>query len=113
VSYQLHFSSEAERCIEEQLEWYDRETDHEQGDRWLAQLEAALERLSGNPERYGFAPENGLWRPELELRQMPFQPWKTKSAWRVLYVIDESSEVVTVIQIRHSRRPWLSEEESS
>jgi plasmid stabilization system protein ParE len=110
--YELRISSEAERCIDEQLLWY--EADERNGgadlaDRWLDLLEVALESLSRHPERNGFAPENGRWMSAVSIRQMRFQPWKSKSVWRVLYVIDEAAKLVTVLQVRHERRPLLDE----
>lgn len=110
MSYELLFSSEAERCIQEQLRWY--EADEERGgeelaDRWLERLVTAMDGLAEQPLRHGFAPENSRWMAHLEIRQLRFRPWKTLSAWRVLYVIDEAKEVVTVLQIRHASRPFL------
>lgn len=108
--YGLRISSEAERCIEDQLQWY--ETDEKNGgpelaDRWMELLEAALDILCRHPERNGFAPENGRWMPEISIRQMRLKPWKTPSAWRILYVIDEKAKLVTVLQVRHEKRPLL------
>lgn len=110
--YELRLSSEAERCIEEQVQWYEadeRNGGAELADRWLNRLEAALEALSEHPERHGFAPENGRWMPEVSLRQVRFKPWKTPSAWRILYAIDDRAGLVTVLQIRHGKRPLLPE----
>lgn len=110
MSFELFLSSDAERSVHEQLRWY--EADEDRGgarlaDRWLERLEAALHKLSGQPRRHGFAPENGRWMSHLSIRQVRFCPWKTSSAWRVLYVIDEEREIVTVLQIRHANRPFL------
>lgn len=113
MEFALLLSSEAERCIEEQFLWY--EADDANGglglaDRWMDKLEAALERLREHPERHGFAPENGRWRVDLAIRQMRFKPWKTPSTWRILYVVDKKAEKVTVLQIRHEKRPLLSDD---
>jgi plasmid stabilization system protein ParE len=110
MDYELLLSSEAERCIEEQIRWY--EVDETRGgaelaDRWLDLLETALDTLRQHPERCGFAPENGRWMPEISIRQMRFKPWKTPTAWRILFVIDEEAARVSVLQIRHERRPLL------
>jgi plasmid stabilization system protein ParE len=110
--YELRVSPEAERCIDEQLLWYEANERNGGADlavRWLDLLEVALESLSRHPERHGFAPENGRWMPAVAIRQMRFQPWKTTSVWRVLYVIDETAKWVTVLQVRHERRPLLDE----
>jgi plasmid stabilization system protein ParE len=110
MSFELFLSREAERCVHEQLRWY--EADDERGgevlaDRWLVRLESTLNKLTEQPRRHGFAPENGRWMSHLEIRQFRFRPWKTPSAWRVLYVIDEARKTVTVLQIRHASRPFL------
>lgn len=110
MNYELLLSSEAERCIEDQLLWY--EADEARGgadlaDRWMDLLETALDTLRQHPERCGFAPENGRWMPGISIRQMRFKPWKTPSAWRILFVIDEGAARVTVLQVRHEKRPLL------
>lgn len=112
MDYELLLSSEAERCIEDQILWYEADETRggaELADRWLDLLETAFDTLRQNPERYGFAPENGRWIPEIPIRQMRFKPWKTPSAWRILYVTDEQLARVTVLQVRHERRPLLPE----
>lgn len=114
MSYTLTLSDEAQRTIEEQLEWYEAGEKHggaELADRWLERLEAALSKLAASPHRHSLAPENGRWHPELEIRQMQFRPWKTGVGWRVLFVIDEKQRIVTVLQVRHERRRWLFEAE--
>ena len=111
-NYDLRISKEAEHCIEEQLQWYEAvATDGggELADRWMNMLEAALEALGQDPERHGFAPENGRWMPEISIRQMRFKPWKTPSVWRVLYLIDDKARQVAVLQVRHEKRPLLVE----
>jgi plasmid stabilization system protein ParE len=112
MDYELLLSSEAERCIEDQLLWY--EADEMRGgaelaDRWMDLLEIALDTIRQHPERHGFAPENGRRMPDVSIRQMRFKPWKTPSAWRILFVIDEQAARVTVLQIRHEKRPSLPE----
>ena len=112
MSGKLRLSSEAEDCIEEQLQWYEVDERHGGavlGEKWLQKLETALGELQQHPERHGFAPENGRWLPHLTIRQLRFQPWKSKSAWRVLYVYGEDTSTVTVLQIRHEKRPLLFE----
>jgi plasmid stabilization system protein ParE len=110
MDYELLLSSEAERCIEDQLLWY--EADETSGgpefaDRWLNLLENALKTLKLHPECYGFALENRRWRPKISIRQMQFKPWKTPSGWRILFVSDEQTARVTVLQLRHEKRPLL------
>ena len=112
MNWELRISSEAEACINEQQQWY--ESDEKRGgtvlaDRWLELIEVAMTELCKHPERHGFAPENGRWRPELNIRQMRFKPWKTRSSWRVLYVLDEKNGIITILQVRHEHRRWLFE----
>ena len=112
-AYELRLSAEAEHCVEYQLQWY--EADEANGgaglaDRWLDLLEAAFDALGQHPERHGFAPENGRWMSEVSIRQMRFKPWKTPSAWRILYAIDDQARLVTVLQVRHEKRPLLPED---
>ena len=113
MNWELRISSEAERCIEEQMLWYEADERHggaDLADRWLKKLEAALQKLGDHPERHGFAPENGQWHPEVVIRQLRFKPWKSKPGWRVLYVMDDEKHRVIVLQVRHERRPWLEDE---
>jgi mRNA-degrading endonuclease RelE of RelBE toxin-antitoxin system len=42
----------------------------------------------------------------VKIRQKRFRPWKGKSGWRVLYMVDELEAIVTILQIRHERQPW-------
>lgn len=115
-SYELRIASEAERCIEDQLLWYEAGAANggaELADLWMDLLETVLNALIRHPERHGFAPENGRWMSGIPIRQMRFKPWRTPSAWRVLYVIDEKEALVTVLQIRHVKRPLLGDERRS
>jgi hypothetical protein len=73
-------------------------------------LETALDALRDHPTRHGFAPENGRWMPSVSMRQMRFKPWKTPSAWRFLHTIDDQAKLVTVLQVRHEKRPLLSDD---
>ncbi len=114
MSCKLRISSEAEACLKEQIQWYKSDEKHggaELASRWLALIEVAMIEICKGPKKHGFAPENGRWNPDLNIRQMRFKPWKTKSVWRVLYVLDETSGIVTILQVRHERRKLLFEKE--
>lgn len=113
MKFHLLLSPEAERCIEEQLHWY--EEDAKRGgttlaNRWLNRLEIALQNLADEPHRHGLAPENGRWMSNLVIRQVRLNPWKTRSAWRILFTVDENHRTVTVLQIRHASRRFLHQE---
>lgn len=112
MAYCITFLKEAEACIEEQLNWYMKEDPHggsELAERWMDELQQSFRILKTRPERFGYAPENGKWHSQVEVRQMPFKPWKGKRGWRVLFTIDEEAKIVTVLQIRHTHRPFLHE----
>jgi hypothetical protein len=82
MSCELFLSDEAKRTIDDQVQWYEADEKHggaTLADRWIKRLELALAKLSTSPQRHGLAPENGLWHPELEIRQMQFRPWKPVS----------------------------------
>lgn len=114
MSYQWSLSPDADDCIFRQTQWYLVEvTDggEELATRWIIGLEVALENLAKHPTRHGFAPENGKWLPELQVRQMLFRPWKSGVGWRVLYAIDENAKLVTVLQVRHEHRRWMQDAE--
>ncbi len=114
MNWELRISSEAEACLKEQIQWYKSDEKHagsELASRWLALLKGAMTELCKGPKKYGFAPENGRWNPDLNIRQMHFKPWKTKSVWRVLYVLDEASGIITILQVRHERRKLLFEKQ--
>ncbi len=113
MPFLVTIAAEATRCIEDQIAWYEVDESHggpELADRWLELLQKALVDLESNPEGFGFAPENGKWQPQFALRQMPFKPWKKKFGWRLLFVVDHENHHVTIIQIRHERRPLLDQE---
>ncbi len=112
MSYLWELSKPAKAAVERQLEWYESDQAHggtELGDRWLASLERALEKLAIAPHHHGIAPENRRWNPQLEIRQMLLRPWKSGVGWRVIYTIDEDASLVSVLQIRHEHRRWLFE----
>ena len=104
----------ADACVAAQVNWY-RENEQHGGEalalRWFELLHLALATLGKNPTRHGFAPENGEWMRQYEIRQMLFRPWKSGAGWRVLYTIDEARKLVTILQIRHEHRRWLFEAE--
>lgn len=112
MSYEVAVSRAGGSAIAEQVEWYRADEQHggeELAAKWLAKLEPALASLAVMPRKHGLAPENGRWHPEIEVRQLLFRPWKSGAGWRVLFAIDDSVRVVTVLQVRHGRRRWLFE----
>ncbi len=114
MNFEVRQASSADECVAAQVEWYRSDENHggdELALRWFDLLHIALATLSKNPQRHGFAPENGKWMPQHPIRQMLFRPWKSGVGWRVLYTIDEAKKLVTILQIRHEHRRWLFEAE--
>jgi hypothetical protein len=114
MSFHWSLADTAEADIDRQMIWY--EADELRGgadlaNRWSDLLKSALVKLALSPHRHGFAPENGKWMPQHEIRQMLFRPWKSGVGWRVLYTIDEAKKLVTILQTRHEHRRWLFEAE--
>lgn len=110
MTYSVNQAPSADECIASQVNWYRQDSRHggeELALRWFDQLHFALASLGNNPNRYGLAPENGQWMQHLEIRQMLFRPWKSGLGWRVLYTIDATQKIVTILQVRHEHRRWL------
>lgn len=113
MAYELRLSAEAKRCVQEQLQWYEADEANggaELADRWLDLIETAFDALVQHPERHGFALKIRVLDARNSIRHMRFEPWKTASAWRILYVLDEQAIRVTTVQVRHEKRPLLSDE---
>jgi len=112
MTYSVEQAPSADKCVVAQVNWY-REDERRGGEalarRWFDLLHLALATLGRNPTRHGLAPKNGKWMQQHEIRQMLFRPWKSGVGWRVLYTIDETRKLVTILQIRHERRRWLFE----
>lgn len=112
--YSVKQAPSADACVAAQINWY-RGNEQHGGEalalRWFELLHLALATLCKNPTRHAFAPENGEWMQQYEIRQMLFRPWKSGAGWRVLYTIDEARKIVTILQIRHEHRRWLFEDE--
>jgi plasmid stabilization system protein ParE len=97
----------ARLSIREELIWLEEKLGDESADFWIEALEKCLDALTSHPERNGFAPENGKIFRGVKIRQKRFRPWKGKPGWRVLYMVDELEAIVTILQIRHERQPWV------
>ncbi len=114
MSFLWNLADTAEADVDRQMIWDESDEAHggaDLGNRWNGLLELALTKLAVAPHRHGFAPENGKWMPQYEIRQMLFRPWKSGVGWRVLYTIDEARKLVTILQIRHEHRRWMFEAE--
>lgn len=109
MSFQYVLDDAALVSIREQLVWLEEKAGNEIADLWMDSLEQCLDGLTTHPGRNGFATENGRIVPGVEVRQKRFRPWKGKPGWRVLYVIDEPGSVVTILQVRSERQPWVED----
>jgi plasmid stabilization system protein ParE len=110
MTFKLHISGAGKQDIRSQQRWY--ESDPLRGgsdlaERWLEGLSEEMGMLLQHPEKFPFAPDNGRWKPHLKLRQMVYRPWKGKPGWRVLYVILNKTQQISVVHIRHESRRWL------
>ena len=108
--YLIEIPYKAERSIDEQIDWLFSNPGGDGkrlSEKWSDEFDIVLESLAFHPERNGFAPENGKIFHGVEIRQKRFRPWKGKPGWRVLYMVDDNEGVVTILQIRHERQPWV------
>jgi ParE toxin of type II toxin-antitoxin system, parDE len=112
MGFLIHATESCQESIDTQLAWY-RADESRGGDvlaeRWLNALHVELRKISLRLQPYGLAPENGEWLPELQIRQKFFRPWKSGVGWRVLFVIDDDAQIVTILQVRHERRRYMHE----
>lgn len=114
MNHRWELSDYAKESVNDQILWYEDNVypgGDELADRWFAELHAAFEVIAKTPLRFGFAPENTKWLPELQIRQMLFRPWKSGVGWRVLFAVDEDAKLVTILQVRHEHRLWMHETE--
>lgn len=114
MSYELFLSATAKQHIREQRLWYhdNLEDGLALANRWTRELEAALHGLCRNPERHGLAAAGDQIEPGLPLRRMLFRPWTNGRGWKVIFCIDEETQIVTVLHIRHESRPPLADDKA-
>jgi plasmid stabilization system protein ParE len=109
MRYRYVLDDEALISIEAQLIWLEETVGDDLADFWMEALRNSLDQLTAHPNRNGFAPENGRWFPDVEIRQKRLRPWKPKPGWRVLFMVNDREAIVTILQIRHERQPWMGE----
>lgn len=73
--------------------------------RWLDRFEQALQTLDTNPQRCGFARENG--KAPVELREYHFG--KRPYVFRAIFTIDDPT--VRVLRIRRAQRRFLTRQQ--
>jgi plasmid stabilization system protein ParE len=74
--------------------------------RWWRAFESAAEKLIDNPNRYGFAAENGLL--DYELRQFLFKTLRGRT-YRCVFVLVDNE--VRVLRVRGPGQPDLESDE--
>jgi plasmid stabilization system protein ParE len=104
-SYQVVFAPSVADDLDEIVNWLSLEAP-EKVPEWAGAIETHIQTLSTLPKRCPYAPENGLWGEE-ELRQLLFQDYPSK--YRIIFTVVENS--VRILNIRHSARRYLHEEE--
>jgi plasmid stabilization system protein ParE len=102
--YSIVFAPSAEEELEIIVAWLN-ENAPEKISEWLNSLRMDIDTLKILPERWPYAPENGLWGDE-ELRQLLFQ--RHSSKYRVIFTLSEMT--VRILHVRHGSRRYLFEE---
>jgi plasmid stabilization system protein ParE len=98
MAFRVEISLQAERDAEQILEWLLSQKSGQAGLAWFLALDDAFASLSEFPERCPIAPESA--RFPFEVRQLFYG--RKPHIYRILFSI--SSDVVTVLHIRHGRR---------
>jgi plasmid stabilization system protein ParE len=100
VGFEVHLQPFAEQDLGEAYDWAARHAP-ETASCWLRRFQEAIQSLSSNPERCGFAPERT--KLKYELRQLLFG--HKPNVFRVIFVIEEGA--VWVLRIRRASRRFL------
>ena len=98
MAFRVKYSAEAERDLDELLEWLLQQGAGDAALRWLQGLEDAVTSLENAPHRCGLAPEGELL--SAEIRQLLYG--SKSNVYRILFNIED--EIVNVLHIRHGRR---------
>lgn len=103
MAFRVKQTAEADRDLDQILDWLLAEEAGETGLRCFQKLHEAMSSLSEFSQRCPFAPENAS--VTFELRQLLFG--KKPHVYRILFPIED--DVVYVLHIRHGRRRRLGE----
>ena len=104
MSFQVRLQPLAEVDLDEAYVWAARHAPDTAG-RWVNRFREALQGLSENPRRFGFAPEHK--KLKRELRQMLFG--RRPNIFRAVYLID--GNIVQILRIRRASRRRLTRRE--
>jgi plasmid stabilization system protein ParE len=102
MAYRILIQRRAERDIEEAF-LYIEERQPAEANRWYKRLRTRIESLSAKPLRCGSAPEALLLG--VEIRQLVIG--KRSGKYRVIFAVDEGSQTVDVLTVRHGARKPL------
>jgi toxin ParE1/3/4 len=98
MAFRVEISARAARDLD-RLYQYINATDAQQAREWFEGLERLILSLAENPARGAFAPEDN------QLRQVLYGG---RRIYRVIYAIDETHALVTVLHIRHGAQAPLN-----
>jgi plasmid stabilization system protein ParE len=114
MSYDLILSKQFRTQVHQLRAWYHAEIDDgvQLAHRWTRALDKCLDELCANPKRHGLVASFEQQHLEVPLRRMLFRPWKSKRGWRILFVVDDTTQTIEVLHLRHESRPPLSDEDS-
>lgn len=105
-TYQVIFSAEAERNIEEAFIWIAK-SNEDAAMQWYEGLIESIKALSKLPLRYPLAPEARLGLVDVEIRQLLYGKnyWK----YRVLYAVEKNR--VVIAHVRHGAKLYLGQDD--
>jgi plasmid stabilization system protein ParE len=86
----FHFHPEVQSDLKEGLTYFDSQGGSKLGDRFFAEVQAAVERIRAHPNRYGFL--------KGDIRRAPLNVFKYHLFYRI------TSRGVRVLVLRHHRR---------
>jgi len=109
VNFQVILLPRAEKQLYEAALWWSEHRTPDQAFRWLEGFEHAIQSLTENPTRYGFAPENEAF--PFPLRQLNYGLGKHLTH-RAVFEIRGDAKVL-VHAIRHLAQDEISPQECS
>jgi plasmid stabilization system protein ParE len=106
MAYRVEIARRAERDLNNLYRWVIGRAPH-QGAAWFNRLERAITRLDRYPKRFPVAPEVSTAAHLVRVLNHGRRP----HVYRVFFTIDERSNIVYVLHIRHgARQPATAED---
>ena len=106
MTHRVVLAAQADRELEDAVNWWAEHRSPQQAARWYAGFSEALSSLAENPQRYPLARENG--RFPYELRELHYGVG-SRPTHRAVFTV--RPEIVLVLSIRHAAQAELSEED--